>query len=237
MSSAEALHSKMSHTSTALNVSVPVTNNLCLHNSNNSNNTKATEDPFMVNNTHKTSTQKVISEVCTTTDTSKNPSSTQQSCQEKKTSIIRQQWKLDVSSQKTNDVTKSHTSGTPSITRMSGVQSKSSVFQKWADMDEGSRQRPLAKRQLSAESSACNLRLGKRSTEQKDESEGRILVKSGSKSMARTRDGSHSASDASTGKDGGVTRRKLKKELYASEETFIKVDAHVINTGKEVRIN
>ncbi|KAM4621911.1 lim and transglutaminase domain protein ltd-1-like [Polymixia lowei] len=196
-------------------------------NRNNSNNTKVTEDPFLVN-TEKTSGQKVLSEDGTTKDPSKKSIQTQTTYKEN-ISVIQHEWKLEVSSKKNGNIIKSHANLNTITTSISKVQTKSSVFQKWADMDKGS-QRPLAKRQLSAESSTCKLRMVKKIPVKKgrDEEEGSVAVKPGSKLIA-------SPGETYAAVEGSVANRKLKKELYANEDAFADIDAHVINAGKELR--
>uniref|UniRef100_UPI003AAFD91A uncharacterized protein n=1 Tax=Centroberyx gerrardi TaxID=166262 RepID=UPI003AAFD91A len=201
-------------------------------NGNNSNNTKVTKDPFLVN-TQNTSGQKVLSENGATRDSPQKSLQIQPSHKEN-TSVIQHECKLE-NSKKTNSITKSH----PDIISMTtgiSVQTKSLVFQKWADMDKGSA-RPMAKRQLSAESSSCNLRMVKKSAVRKrrDEEEARFTVKTSSKLMEKPGESLLSICKANPVLDESVTKRKLKKELYASEDTFAKIDSHVIKSGKELR--
>eukprot|EP00063_Salmo_salar_P079748 XP_014054583.1 PREDICTED: kyphoscoliosis peptidase [Salmo salar] len=212
------------------------------YNSNNSNNTKVTEEESYPQATQKTSGQEVK-----TGESGEKKASKPQDGHSKNTSkttsddeqgplVVQQEWKLEVLSLNNSNIMKSHKTVETEATKttvatVAGVaQSKtSSVFQKWAAM-ELEVQRPMTKRQLSDECAAYSLRVVKKSTVRREEGdvqrdvEGQAPVKP--KLQPRPRQSSSSV------KSGSVSKKKLKKELFATTEVFSRVDNHAINTGK-----
>ncbi|CAB1337462.1 unnamed protein product [Coregonus sp. 'balchen'] len=237
MRSVEVPFPKISHNHRSVHCPLPTNSHLqhyCYNsnNSNNSNNTKVTEEESYPLATQKTSGQEVKTgesgekkaskpQDGRSKDTSKTTSDDKQSLP-----VVQQEWKLETLSQNNkNNIMKSHITVASNVatkttvaTVASAAQSKASssvlvLCQKWAAM-ESEAQRPMAKRQLSDESAACSLRVVKKSTlrreEVQSEVEGRAPVKP--KLQPRPRQSS------SIVKSGSISKKKLRKELFATTE-------------------
>nr|XP_023651404.1 kyphoscoliosis peptidase-like [Paramormyrops kingsleyae] len=127
--------------------------------------------------------------------------------------VVHQQWKLEVlgnKSAKTNSLS------------MDGVQSKRRVFEKWSSKGQDS-QRPLAKRQLSVESSTQASRVLKKTAVRQQEAQPtQASVKLQTPSTPSTPRTCNSS-------------RKTRKDLFFSTEVFQQVDTQAIKEGKELR--
>ena len=203
-------------------------------NSNNSNNTKVNEDSFLVA-TPDTSSQTIQSEDISVKMASKPikilPNSTSTLSNNDRPSAVQQEWKLEVLTEKNNNNAKSHAIST--TTDPSVIQTKSSVFQKWAAM-ELEAHRPLAKRQLSAESSLRSCKEVKKSTSRREETHGGGTVKTTSSHLQPKLKENSSATQASTRQNAQVSKRKLRKELFSSSEVFGEIDPRTLCTGQTV---
>lgn len=112
------------------------------------------------------------------------------------------------------------------------------TIQKEDKVGNGS-ERLLAKWQLSVESSGCNIRMVKRNILRREKKEGdsKVTVRKSPKLIKRQGESLYFVNKENTAVDGSVTKRKTKKEIYATEETFAKIDAHVIKSGMEASLN
>ncbi|XP_062333153.1 lim and transglutaminase domain protein ltd-1-like [Osmerus eperlanus] len=158
------------------------------------------------------------------------PNSTSTLSNNDRPSVVQQEWKLEVLTEKNNNNVKSHAISTTTDARV--IQTKSSVFQKWAAI-ELEAHRPLAKRQLSAESSVRSCMEVKKSTLRREHGGGPVKATS-SHLQPKLRENS-SATQASTWQNARVSKRKLRKELFSSSEVFGEMDTCTISTGKTLR--
>ncbi|KAJ8372388.1 hypothetical protein AAFF_G00290210 [Aldrovandia affinis] len=184
------------------------------HNHNNSNNNEVTEDPCTQQENKAPGGSSTQNSKAPVENVSQVKESREASSHSKGTlAVVQQEWKLEVLS---------------TTTRSDGVQSRRMKFEKWVTVEQES-QRTLAKRQLSAESSAQSFRVVKKGTVRKQEGELTVIpsaMQSRPKPQAGPRRGLNPPA---------APRRKLRKELFPSAEVFQAVDARTITTGKQLR--